>query len=148
VEEVKGVRDSQNAALPGLKDIETGIKDLAKAGEPIVTWGGRLYYTEPPKYVEKFGREMTFEYKLINYLVQGSAADATKEAIIRYNEAKKDSRFLVTVYDEINISAPKGAEKKEMKILKDCMESLEFDVFMKTDGKIGKNWADLTKTKE
>lgn len=148
VEEVKSIRDSQNKALPGLKAVEDEIKRLVRAGEPIVTWGGRHYYVEPPKFSEKFGREMTFEYKLINYLVQGSAADATKEAIIRYNEAKKDSRFLVTVYDEINISAPKSAVKKEMKILKDCMEGLEFDVAMKSDGKIGPNWGSLTKYKE
>lgn len=148
VEEVKSIRDSQNKALPGLKDMEDRIKSLSKAGEPIVTWGGRVYYVEPPKYVEKFGREMTFEYKLLNYLVQGSAADATKEAIIRYNEAKKDSRFLVTVYDEINISAPKSAVKKEMKILKECMEGLDFDVLMKSDGKVGPNWGSLTKYKE
>ncbi len=148
VEEVKSIRDSQNKALPGLKEVEDGIKQLARAGEPIVTWGGRHYHVEPPKYSEKFGREMTFEYKLINYLVQGSAADVTKEAVIRYHDAAKDSRFLVTVYDEINISAPKAAVKKEMRILKDCMEGIELDVFMKSDGKTGKNWADLTKYKE
>lgn len=148
VDEVKSIRDSQNRALPGLKDMEERIKQLSKAGQPIVTWGGRVYYVEPPQYVEKFKREMTFEYKLLNYLVQGSAADATKEAIIRYHGLKKDSRFLVTVYDEINISAPKSAVKKEMKILKDCMEGLEFDVLMKSDGKVGQSWGSLTKYKE
>lgn len=148
VDEVRNIRNSQDKALPGLKEMETSIKDLSRAGEPIVTWGGRQYYVEPPHYVEKFHREMTFEYKLLNYLIQGSAADATKEAIIRYSEAKKDSRFLVTVYDEINISAPKGAAKKEMKILKECMEGLEFDVFMKSDGKVGPNWGSLEKYKE
>lgn len=148
VDEVRDIRNSQDKALPGLKDMEKEIKELSKSGEPIVTWGGRQYFVEPPKYVEKFHREMTFEYKLLNYLIQGSAADATKEAIIRYNEAKKDSRFLVTVYDEINISAPKSAVKKEMKILKDCMEGLAFDVAMKSDGKIGPNWGSLEKYKE
>lgn len=148
VNEVKGIRDAQNRVLPGLKGIEELIKSTAKKGEPIVTWGGRVYYVEPPKYVEKFRREMTFEYKLLNYLIQGSAADVTKEAIIRHNEVKKDSRFLVTVYDEINISSPKGAVKQEMKILKDVMEGIEVDVFMKSDGKTGNNWADLTKYKE
>src|SRR5205823_5818703 len=40
------------AALPGVFDKVNGlskrINDLAKAGEPIVTWGGREYYVEDP----------------------------------------------------------------------------------------------------
>lgn len=145
VEEVKAIRDAQNKALPGLPDLEKTIKELGRSGEAIVTWGGRVYYVEPPQFSEKFGREMTFEYKLLNYLIQGSAADATKEAIIRYNSTKKDGRFLVTVYDEINISAPKKAVKKEMKLLQECMEGLEFDVPMVTDGKVGESWGSLKK---
>lgn len=147
VDDVKSIRDAQNKALPGLPDLEKQIKALVSSGEPIVTWGGRIYYVEPPKFVEKFGREMTFEYKMLNYLIQGSAADATKEAIIRFHSAKKESRFLVTVYDEINISAPKKAAKQEMKILRECMEGLEFDVPMVSDGKAGENWGSLEKVK-
>ena len=148
VEEVKSIRDSQNAALPGLKELENAIKELSLSGDPIVTWGGRQYFVEPPKYVEKYGRDMTFEYKLLNYLVQGSAADVTKEAIIRYESAKKDGRFLVTVYDEINICAPKRAVKSEMKILRDMMEGIELDVPMLSDGKVGTSWGSLIKYKE
>lgn len=148
VEEVKSIRDSQNKALPGLKELENDIKSLSKSGQPIVTWGGRLYYVEPPKFVEKFNREMTFEYKLLNYLVQGSAADVTKEAIIRHDSVRKDSRFLVTVYDEINICAPTKLVKREMKTLRDVMEGIKLDVPMRSDGKTGPNWGSLTKYKE
>lgn len=148
VDEVRDIRNSQDRALPGLKELEENIKRWAKAGNPIVTWGGRLYYCEEPEYVEKFGREMTFEYKLINYLVQGSAADATKEAIIRYNSARKAGRFLVTVYDENNFSCRADKMAKEMKIMRECMEGLEFDVPMLTDAKVGKNWGTLTTYKD
>jgi DNA polymerase I-like protein with 3'-5' exonuclease and polymerase domains len=87
---------------------------------------------------------MSFEYKLLSYLIQGSGADAMKESIIRWDEVKgKDSRMLVTVYDENNISAPKKAMKKEMKILKDVMEGLEFDVPMLTDVEYGRSWGEL-----
>lgn len=148
-QEVIGIRDSQNRALPGLKTLEDDIKAWAKAGKPIITWGGRMYYCEPPKYSEKFGREMTFEYKLINYLVQGSAADATKEAIIRYaGHPRKCGRFLVTVYDEINFSAPPRLMAAEQAVLRECMEGLEFDVPMPSDAKVGPNWGTLTKYKE
>jgi DNA polymerase I-like protein with 3'-5' exonuclease and polymerase domains len=86
---------------------------------------------------------MTFEYKLLNYLIQGSAADCTKEAIIRYAGAKVDGRMLVTVHDEINISVPRKAAKAEVKRLREAMESVEFDVPMLTDTEYGPNWGDL-----
>jgi DNA polymerase I-like protein with 3'-5' exonuclease and polymerase domains len=151
VNSVKTIRDAQNKALPGLKVLEDAIKANAKNGNPIVTWGGRIYYAEEPEYVEKFNRIMSFEYKLLNYLVQGSAADITKEAIIRfYYHHKRDEawRFLVTVYDEINICVPKADTKEAMKLLKECMESVELDVPMLSDGKSGISWGDLTKYKE
>lgn len=146
VEEVKEVRDAQNKALPGLPQLDKDIKNLGKEGEPIITWGGRVYYVEEPKYVERFGREMTFEYKLLNYLIQGSAADATKEAIIRFYYDKKrrpEWRFLVTVYDEINICAPTKDKEEAMEFLREHMEGIELDVPLLTDGKAGKSWGTL-----
>jgi DNA polymerase I-like protein with 3'-5' exonuclease and polymerase domains len=130
--------------LPGLKALQDDINALAKGGQPIHTFGGREYYPEPSKLIN--GRLVDFIYKLLNYLIQGSAADFTKEAIIRYHDVRKDSRFLVTVYDEINISAPKGSVKREMKALREAMEGIpNVDVPMLTDGKSGLTWGDLAK---
>lgn len=148
IETIKDLRAAQNTALPGLPELDKAIKAMAKAGEPIITWGGRVYYVEPPKFSEKFGRNMTFEYKMLNYTIQGSAADCTKEAIIRwYYHPKRNpkTKFVVTVYDEINISAPIKTAKKDMKLLQECMESLEVDVPLLTDGKSGTAWGHLVK---
>jgi len=149
VEEVKAIRDAQNKALPGLPELEKEIRDMGRAGQPVVTWGGRVYYCEPPQYVEKFHKTMTFEYKLLNYIIQGSAADATKEAIIRYQKhPQRKGRLLVTVYDEINVCVSKKFAKHEMAILKECMEGLEFDVPLLTDGKTGASWGNLEKERK
>ena len=148
IDVIKDLRAAQNVALPGLPELDKSIKALAKAGEPIITWGGRVYYVEPPKFSEKFGRNMTFEYKMLNYTIQGSAADCTKEAIIRwYYHPKRNPKatFIVTVYDEINISAPVKTAKKDMKLLQECMESIEVDVPLLTDGKSGTAWGHLKK---
>jgi DNA polymerase I-like protein with 3'-5' exonuclease and polymerase domains len=134
------------AVLPGYKALEKSIQRMGRAGEPIVTWGGREYYCEPAGYSKKFKRTMTFEYKLLNYLIQGSAADCTKEAMIRYDEhPKREARFLVSVYDEMNVSSPPKRLKEEDKILKDVMESVKFDLPMISDSKAGPNWGTLTK---
>lgn len=146
VDDAKRIKKAQLTAIPGLKALADSVKERGEAGEAIRTWGGREYFSEPPRIID--GRTQRFEYKLLNYLIQGSAADCTKEAVIRYHEAKRDGRFLVTVHDEINISAPKSAVKQEMQILREVMQSVEFDVPMVSDGKVGPSWGALKKFKE
>lgn len=141
VDTAREILYAQKAAIPGLKYLQEDIKKKVKLGLPIITWGGREYYVEPPKIIE--GRMRDFTYKLLNYLIQGSASDCSKEAIIRYDSAKVNGRFLTTVHDEINISCRRGSHKKEMAILKEAMQSIEFDVPMLSDGKIGTSWGDL-----
>lgn len=125
-------------ALPDVKILNDELKRMGRSGEPIRTWGGRLYYCEPPSYSERFGRDMTWEYKLLDYLAQGSSADLGKEAIIRYHDVKDDdARMLIFIHDEINVEAPPKLVDKEDKKLKECIETLEFDVPMLTDRKLG-----------
>lgn len=137
-EQAQEIKAAQQQALPGVRELERSIKALGRAGEPIRTWGGRLYWAEEPRV--KDGDVQRFEYKLLNYLIQGSAADADKEAVLRYHEVARDGRFLVTVYDELNISF---SDKREMLRLRDAMESVEFDVKLVTDAKVGPNWGEL-----
>jgi len=139
VETARTLRDAQKRAVPGVARLDRELKRRGKAGEPIRTWGGRLYYCEKPKLID--GRMRSFEYKLLDYLIQGSGADGIKEAIIRYHQhPKKAGRFLVTVHDEINVSARSVYESK---VLAEAMESIEFDVPMLTDGKVGPNWGEI-----
>lgn len=86
------------------------------------------------------GRMRSFEYKLVNYKIQGSAGDCTKESIIRYDSAKKNGRFWLTVHDENVLSVPREHAAKEKKILVDAMQSIEFDVPMLVDVAQGYRW--------
>jgi DNA polymerase I-like protein with 3'-5' exonuclease and polymerase domains len=137
------LRNAQRNAVPDVYNLDKELKRRGQNGEPLRTWGGRLYFCEPPALIA--GHMKTFEYKLLNYLIQGSAADCTKEAVIRYNSEKKDGRFLVTVHDEINFSADEGAAAGELALLSDVMASIEFDVPMLSDAKVGLNWGELQK---
>ena len=138
------LKSAHRIALPGVKDLEKEIKELARAGKPIRTWGGRLYYVEEPRLIwneeTQENHEQTYEYKLLNYLIQGSAADCTKQSIIDHSKIKRHGRFLITVYDENNISAPKKAWKRENELLRQAMEAQKFDVPMLSDGKSGRAW--------
>ncbi len=148
VEVAKQVHDAYLAIFPGLKALIRGLKDRARTGRPLRTWGGRLYYVEGPKVIA--GRLQTFEYKLLNYLIQGSAADCTKEAMIRYWEAPRfDGHDDLTAHDELLAEAPEGQQAKAMAALKAAMESVEFDLPMLTDGKISKrSWGEMKGLKD
>lgn len=148
VDEVKMVRNAQMKALPGFKDLSDGVKERANSGEYITTWGGRQYYKEEDVWSEKFRRWIDYAYKLLNYLIQGSSADITKEALIRYDDVRKDGRLMLTVYDEVNISVPKKALKSEMLILRDAMMSIELDVPLLSDGEYGPTLGNLSKLVE
>ncbi len=139
--EAKDLKRVHDEALPGRKILNEEIKRVINSGKPIRTVGGRILYAEPPG---PDGRDKL--YKMINYWVQGSAADITKEAIIEWDDNPiRSARFMVAVYDEINASAPVEEEALQMSILKDCMERDRISVKMLTDGKRGLNWGELTK---
>jgi len=144
--EAKEFKEFHDKALPGRKIVNNVIKTLSRFNIPIRTWGGRAYFAEEPRMVS--GRMMDFVYKLLNYYVQGSAADITKEALIRfyYHPKRKSTwRFLVTVYDEINISVPLADIIDAMALLKECMESIELDVQMLSSPKVGSTWGGCKK---
>jgi DNA polymerase I-like protein with 3'-5' exonuclease and polymerase domains len=142
VEESKELKDAILALYPGLKEMYRDMKARARAKEPIRTWGGREYYCEEPRIID--GRLRQFDYKLVNVLIQGSAADCMKEALIRYHAKKhSDARILLNVHDQITVSVPKKLLAKEMEVLRQCMESVEFDVPILSEGSTGFYWNGL-----
>jgi DNA polymerase I-like protein with 3'-5' exonuclease and polymerase domains len=142
------VQAALRRAAPSIKQLSDALKNLAYQGLPIKTWGSRLYYCEDPAYSKKYGRDMTFEYKLISYLIQGSGADVVKEALVRWDaHPGRGEELLVTVYDEIDTDLPKSDKgaRHEMTVLRDVMEGIEADVPMLSDGEVGSSWGRLEK---
>jgi DNA polymerase I-like protein with 3'-5' exonuclease and polymerase domains len=139
-ETVEATQDLKNAILalyPGLKDMGKDMKLRARSNQPIRTWGGREYYCEPPRIID--GRIQTFDYKMINVLVQGSAADCTKEGMIRFMEYvhrqhNRGWRMILQVHDEIVVSVPAGDLVECQEALREAMESVEFDVKILSEG--------------
>jgi DNA polymerase I-like protein with 3'-5' exonuclease and polymerase domains len=107
-----------------------------------------LYYCEEPKIID--GRLRDFSYKMTNYLIQGSAADQTKDAVIRYHENGSDkvAPMLLSVHDELVILVKESNSKKAMFELKKAMDAAGLDVPMVSEGEMGPNWADMKSTKD
>jgi DNA polymerase I-like protein with 3'-5' exonuclease and polymerase domains len=79
-------------------------------------------------------------------LIQGSAADQTKDSIIEYHKTGAPGRFLMTVHDENVTSSSIDDLKENVEALKHSMESLPgFDVPFVAEIEYGANWHDLAK---
>lgn len=144
VTEAKSLKDAVLKLYPGLKDIYRDMKYRMVSHTPIRTWGGREVFCEEPRIID--GKMRHFDYKMPNYLIQGSAADCTKEAVLRFDEAShgRDWHLVLMVHDQLTVIAPAREREEAMATLKACMEGIEFDVLMVSEGSWSdKNWAAL-----
>lgn len=140
--EAKQIKDAYLDAMPGVRALMYDVQSRGRNGQPVRTWGGRVYYAEPSKIID--GRLRDFAYKLLNYLIQGSAADQTKQSIIDWDQTKeRGDVFLATVHDEINISAEVSMWKRSMETLKAAMNMERFDVPFESEGFVGENWHEI-----
>lgn len=146
-EDAKRIKDSYLAALPGLNTLMRDVKRRGERGDSIRTWGGRIYFAETAKEIN--GELRNFAYRLLNYLIQGSAADQTKEAICQWHRTRNwRSQFLATVHDEINIQAPIDEWRMHMEDLRLAMEVDNLDVPIRSEGYVGHDWQHIVKEKD
>ncbi len=137
-EEARRVKEAYFRAMPGLKEF---LREVSNRSE-VRTWGGRIIPVEPSRIVN--GQSWSFGYKLANHLIQGSAADQTKQSILDYVAHSSHGTFLATVHDENVISAPVDRLADEIALLRGSMERLPgFDVPFVAEVETGPNWADL-----
>lgn len=135
----KAVRDGVFKAVPGLRDIMDDLKRLARKDKPLVTWGGRQYFCEEPKFVKRFKKWMSFEYKMLNYKIQPSAADVTKQGMIQVRERLPQVRLAIQVHDELVCMAP---NKKYGPRIAEAMCDMKFNVPMTAEAKYSTtSWA-------
>ena len=139
-EMAKTLMDSYTTAVaPGLKDMQNTMRIRYKLRQPLKTVGGRLVPMEPPKIIH--GRLREFDYKGVNLLIQGSAADQAKAAMILYQQTRQDSRLLLSVHDELVISAPVEHIEREANCLMNAMcNAVTLDVPMVSDYKVGSTY--------
>jgi len=79
-------------------------------------------------------------YRALNRLIQGSAADQTKKAMVDLWK-KVGVIPMIQIHDELNISVTDETQVKE---IKEIMESaVELHVPVKCDAEIGDNWGEI-----
>lgn len=143
VQSAKNIKRAHARGFPGIPALSRTIKERAERGEPIRTWGGREYFCEPPRRIK--GVEREFAYKLLNRLIQGSAADTTKQAIINYAERTRNGYLLLSVHDELMSETPRTHRVEEMRLLRDAILDVKLDVPMLSEGRwSATRWTEMT----
>ena len=144
--EVRKLRDVILDSMGNLRRLRDQATQRWRLGKMIRTWGGREVPCQPPIFYK--GQRLTFEYKALNMLIQGSAADQTKEALVRL-DSSADVELLSQLYDEINSSVPTDMVAEGVRHVRECMEDIQgFDVPFTTDVEVGPTWGDTAPYQE
>jgi DNA polymerase-1 len=126
VAEATAIKAQYLKALPEIKEMQRELTRRGDSGSYLTTLGGRRYYAETPKVIN--GRLQTYSFKLTNYLIQGSAADQSKQALIDYAANTKHGQIVLSVHDEIVIECPIEHQDEEAALLAQAMNGSFQDI--------------------
>lgn len=120
--------------LPFLRDMENLLKERANQNGFVKTLSGRR--CRFPHQQNGVGFDWT--YRALNRLVQGSAADQTKAAVVAAD--REGIPLQLQVHDELDLTV---ANPSDAHILAEIMEqAMVLTVPSKVDVEIGKSWGD------
>lgn len=132
--------------FPVVKDTMQWAQDIARAHGYIDTMGGRRLHKPTPQYDPVTGKINDYLYKMLNKLIQGTAADILKQALITADEAGiYDVLTLhLLVHDEQVNSVPFTKEGTEAAVeLQHIMGNVykeQLLVPIKAECELGPNW--------
>jgi DNA polymerase-1 len=151
VSEATRIKEQYLEALPEIKAFQKELNAIGRSHSYTGTLGGRRYRSQKPAVVK--GVFKSFEYKLPNYKIQGSAADQTKEAMIRYAETTLHGQLVLTVHDQLVTQVPDdpASINLERTLFEDAVNGSFQEVLgykVTSDESIAYNFADLKGTSE
>ena len=151
VSEATRIKEQYLEALPEIKAFQKELNAIGRSHSYTGTLGGRRYRSQKPAVVK--GVFKSFEYKLPNYKIQGSAADQTKEAMIRYAETTLYGQLVLTVHDQLVTQVPNdpASINLERTLFEDAVNGSFQEVLgykVTSDESIAYNFADLKGTSE
>ena len=110
-------------------------------------WNSRKWYDTWKEASDENGAgniRRAFTYKALNRLIQGSAADMTKKAMV--NLYKEGILPMVQVHDELNVSIVDDQQANKVKEIMENAVTLEIP--NKVDYESGENWGSIDKEEE
>ena len=123
-----------------------GRKRRFNLWEPRDSWGEKAYsLSECYSHYPKQELKRAYTHTAMNALIQGSAADITKSAMIKIYEAGllDEIDLKLTVHDELDFSVSRDKQKcfdESLQIMKTCVD---LKVPLKVDVEKGDNWGTI-----
>jgi DNA polymerase-1 len=118
--QMRSVSDSFDANYPGMaifqKQVDhIGQTRLRNEGQGYVhTWTGRRLPCDEDR-----------TYTLVNYLIQGGAAEVFKSNLVKLDQADLTDYLIVPVHDEIVLEAPRKDAEEIKQLVRQCMTTTE-----------------------
>ena len=119
-DQMRSVSNAFDERFPGMalfqKKVEDiGMRRLKAEGQGYVnTWTGRRLPCDEDRV-----------YTLVNYLIQGGAAEVFKSNLIKLDQADLTELLIVPVHDEIVLNAPREDAEEIQRIVRECMTTRE-----------------------
>ena len=119
-DQMRAVSDAFDVRFPGMtsfqKQVEdVGMRRLRAEGEGYVnTWTGRRLPCDNDRV-----------YTLVNYLIQGGAAEVFKSNLVKLDQADLTEYLIVPVHDEIVLNAPREHAEEMKELVRKCMTTTE-----------------------
>lgn len=142
VEQCETLTEQYYGMMPFIKPTRNAIINTAKKRGYLRTVLGRRAR------VSQDIRDQGGEYKLVNYLIQGSAADVMKKGMYDAYNAGVFNVLMphITVHDELGVSTPKTVEGLEayqelVHLMENC---IKIDVPLHVDCDLGSSFGNLT----
>lgn len=130
-------------AYPGVATwIAAMHQQAANIGEVRTLYGRRRFL--PKIYSANSADAAKARREAVNTIIQGTAADLMKLALIRLNDALPDGvRMLIPVHDSVLLEVPEPLLEETRRIVVEAMEAVPngFTVPLKADIKAGRTWA-------
>ena len=133
-------------ALPSLRALMNEVQAESKV-RAITTLGMRQYMAEPRRYDPVEGRWRDYFYKMLNYLIQGSAADLMKQAMIDADDYGVP--LILSVHDEPVADSAAADADDHLEALRVAMEHNDLisriTVPITSNGYVVTRWSDVPK---
>jgi DNA polymerase-1 len=150
---MRGYTKSKADAL--LRDLENALPVLMEWREEVIVGASRRGYITTIGGRERhlagigsavWATKAKAERQAVNSMVQGSAADVVRRAMLRAREAvgREEARILLQVHDEILWQRMAGWRDETFEVLKDICENgtgFDLDVPLIFEAKVAQSWA-------
>jgi len=132
--EATELMDIHHEHFPAAKEVRNLYKREAQLGNPTITIGGRRF--DWPK------ESRTKAYVALNRLIQGSAADIMKMALVEAYEGGYFTKMRLTVHDELDgdIASPEAARALQDALSSPKLTNHKLKVPLLWSTKVGPNW--------